>query len=217
MGRPRLLSKEQVLAAINGWIVKHGVPPTVEELRGALRLGSTRTVHRYLHWLEEAGDLERWPGARGVRPRRASGKVFQTKAVRIMGEAPAGNLMLAEENLEGWVRLPLDFLRRKGGEFFLLRVRGNSMNKARIEGGRIEDGDLVLVREQPTADDGDIVVALIDWQATIKRFGKGRGYYVLKPDSTDPTHLPIVLTEGFQVQGVVCRVLKRGSEVLEYQ
>ena len=89
------------------------------------------------------------------------------------------------------------------------------MNKAKVDGGKIEDGDLVLVRQQATADDGAIVVALIDGEAAIKRFARGSGYYVLKPDSTDAKHRPIVVDRDFRIQGTVVRVLKRGSAIID--
>lgn len=89
------------------------------------------------------------------------------------------------------------------------------MNKAKVAGEKIEDGDLVLVRQQATANDGDIVVALIDGEATIKRFARGSGYYVLKPDSTDTKHRPIVVDRDFHIQGIVVRVLKRGSVIID--
>jgi repressor LexA len=122
--------------------------------------------------------------------------------------------MLAEENREGCVRLPTEFTRPKSAKFFLLRVRGDSMNRAKFAGERIESGDLVLVRQQPTAQSGDVVVALIDGEATIKRLAKAPGYWVLKPESTNQVHLPIILNRDFAIQGVVCRVLKKGAELI---
>ncbi len=217
MGRRKLLTKEQVLDAINRWLIEKGVPPTVEELRRTMRLGSTRTVLRYLDWLEEEGDIERWPGARGLRPLRAPKSGLETRSVPIVGEAPAGPLMLAEENYEGWLRLPKEFLRPGNAKFFLLRVRGDSMNRASVAGERIEDGDLVLVWQQPTAQPGEIVVALIDGEATIKRLFKGPGYYLLRPESTNPKHEPILVDQDFRIQGVVLRVLKKGSELLQLE
>ena len=88
------------------------------------------------------------------------------------------------------------------------------MNRATVAGSRVESGDLVLVKQQSTAEPGDIVVALIDGEATIKRFAKGPGYFVLKPESTNSQHHPIVLQEEFNIQGVVAQVLKEGSAVL---
>jgi repressor LexA len=121
--------------------------------------------------------------------------------------------MLAEENCQGWVRIPKEFCRPPSAEFFLLHVRGDSMNRA--NGQRIENGDLVLVRQQATADAGEIVVALVDGEATIKQFVPAKGYCLLKPDSSNKDHEPIVMKNDFQIQGVVFQVLKKGSELLE--
>lgn len=213
MTKPKSLTKEEVLRAIQNWIVHHGLPPTVEELRRVLKVGSKRTVLRYLAWLEEEGDIQRWPGARGLKPLRALQERIETRMVPLVGEVPAGPLMLAEENREGWVQLPKDLLTPQSAEYFLLRVRGDSMNKALVHGANIEDGDLVAVRRQPTAAPGEIIVALVDGEATIKRLVKGPGYYMLKPESSK-TYTPIILTEEFQIQGIVTRVLKKGADLI---
>lgn len=216
MSRPKNFTKEHVLDAINRHLLVYGVPPSVEELRRALKAGSVRTVLRYLAWLEEEGDIDRWPGARGMRLRKLPGKGLSTRSVPIVGEAPAGPLMTAEENREGSVRLPESFLCPMGSPFFLLRVRGDSMNRAKIGGERIENGDLVLVRQQPTAEPGAVIVALIDGEATIKRLVRGSGYYLLKPESTNSDHEPILVDGDFLVQGVVSRVLKHGTEMVDH-
>src|SRR5690242_1104480 len=127
MGRKRALTREEVLRAIRDWLVEHGMPPTVEELRRSLRLGSTRTVLRYLEWLEEEGDIERWHGARGLKLLRSPRKSLETVPVPLVGQVPAGPLMTAEENIEGWLRLPKRNLKPTSARFFLLRVRGDSM------------------------------------------------------------------------------------------
>jgi repressor LexA len=214
MGRKPLITHDDLLTAIQRWIVERGVPPSVDELRKVLKVGSTRTVLRHLRALEEAGDIERWPGARGIRLRRAADGGVDTRPVPIVGQAPAGPLMTAEENIEGYVRLPQTFLRPPAAQFFLLRVRGDSMNRAEVDGERIEAGDLVLVRQQPTADPGQIVVAFVDGEATIKELQRAPGYWVLKPRSRNPLHEPIVAGADLRVLGVVQRVLKKGSEVL---
>jgi repressor LexA len=217
MARHKSLEKQYVLAVIQDWIADRGVPPTIEELRRKLNVGSGRTVLRYLQWLEEEGDIQRWSGARGIRPLKSFSPGLETVAVPIAGEAPAGPLMVAEENIEGWVRLPKEFVRHpQTGKNFLLRVRGDSMNRAKITGDLIESGDLVLVRQQSTADSGDVVVALIDGETTIKRFMKGTSYSLLKPETSNPIHKPIVVQKGFRVLGVVCRVLKKASELLSH-
>lgn len=125
--------------------------------------------------------------------------------------------MIAETNVEGFVRLPNELLTPVGSKHFLLRVKGNSMNLAEIDGERIEDGDLVLVRQQPTVNNGDVVVALIDGEATIKEFLKASGYFVLKPRSSDPKHHPIVVHKQLTSQGVVRHVFKRGSELMSLE
>jgi len=213
MPKDKLISRLEILKAIRNSMAHRGVPPTVEELRIALGVGSTRTVLRYLQSLEEAGDIKRWPGARGMRLLRDPGQGLETRAVPIVGEAPAGPLMLAEENREGWLRLPQEFTKPAGANFFLLRVRGDSMNQAVVEGERIDAGDLVLIRQQVIADPGSVVVALIDGEATIKRLVHGPNYYLLKPESSSP-HQPILVEGDFQVLGVVTRVIKQGSELL---
>ncbi|MGH7828277.1 MAG: transcriptional repressor LexA [Candidatus Binatia bacterium] len=214
MARPKLLTKEQVVDALSRWFIRNSVPPTVEELRRLLGVGSTRTVLRYLVLLKEEGYIERWSGARGLRMRRGPVGSLETRLVPIVGEAPAGQLMPAEENILGQVQVPKDFLKPSGAKFFFLRVRGDSMNRAKVEGQTIEDGDLVLVRQQERADPGKIVVALVDGEATIKKLVKGPGYYVLQPDSTNLKHRPIIVTQDFRVQGTVVRVFKKGGELL---
>lgn len=215
MARPKLLSEEQVLDALTRWFTRNSVPPTIEELRRLLGVGSTRTVLRYLDQLNKEGYIERWSGARGLRMRKTStARSLETRLVPIVGEAPAGQLMPAEENMLGQVQIPKDFLKPPAAKFFLLRVRGDSMNQARIDGGTIENGDLVLVRQQERADPGQFVVALVDGEATIKKLVKAPGYYVLQPESTNPKHRPIVIAQDFRVQGIVCRVFKNGEELL---
>ena len=212
----RKVTKERVLALIQQWFTRQRIAPTVEELRRVLKVGSTRTVLRYLRSLEEEGLIERWPGARGLRLLKAPTDSIDTIPIPILGQISAGRPMLAEQNIEGWVRVPKDFLRPAGAHFFLLRVCGDSMNRAAVQGERIEDKDLVLVRQQPTADPNAIVVALVDGEATVKCLTHGPGYFVLKPISSNPVHSPTIVNEDFAVQGLVCRVLKQGSELLSF-
>jgi repressor LexA len=214
MSRPKLLAKDQVVDALHRWFIRSSVPPTIEELRNLLGVGSTRTVLRYLDALEKEGHIERWSGARGLRMRKAPSAGIETRLVPIVGEAPAGQLMPAEENILDQVKMPKEFLKPASANFVLLRVRGDSMNRAKIEGQTIEDGDLILVRQQETADPGKVVVALVDGQATVKKLVKAPGYCVLKPESTNAKHRPIILAQDFKVQGVVCKVFKKGEEFL---
>ena len=206
-----------MLRAISDGMVRRGMAPTIEELRQALGVGSTNTVLRCLRELEWEGYIERWPGARGMKLLRGPGSDLTTRPIPLVGTVPAGPLMLAEENFETWVRVQEETLTPSTAQFFLLRVRGNSMNRAEVRGGKIEDGDLVLIRQQPQADPGQIVVVVIDGEATVKRLAIGPDYWVLKPESTNRSHQPIVLDREATIQGVVCRVLKQGSGILDYE
>lgn len=214
MGRKPILTKEQVLVALQRWTASHGRAPAAEELRRELHVGSTRTIFRYLQMLEDDGAIERRQGALGVKLLRPRAIGLQTRAVPIVGQVPAGSPMLAEDNVTGWVRLPKSVATPASDKFFLLHVRGTSMNRATVLGSRIDDGDLVLVRQQATAKNGDIVVALIDGEATVKRLAVAPGYLVLKPESTDRSHRPILVEDDFRVLGKVTRVLKKGSQTL---
>lgn len=209
MAPNRKTSKAAVLRALNQLHVERGHPPTIEELREALGLGSTRTVLRYLQELEDDGEIERWSGARGIRLKRAPQTGGTTEQVPVLGAAPAGALLDAEENLLGHVGLvrPQNEKRR----LFLLRVRGDSMNQAKVNGRTIDDGDLVLVAQTSEARSGDIIVALIDGQATIKRLSLGPHYAVLKPESDNPKNTPIIVADALSIQGAVIDVIKEGA------
>jgi repressor LexA len=213
MVRPRRYRDEEVLEILRTWIATRGTPPTVEELRKKLGVGSSRTALRYLQNLEAAGQIQRWSGARGMRILTPAVKT-STKLVPVVGQVSAGSLTLAEENVEAWVRLPEPLLKPIDQKFFLLRVHGDSMNCARVDSKTIESGDLVLVRQQLIAKTGDIVAAEVDGETTVKRLQLGQDFAVLKPESDNPEHKSILVDEGFHVQGVVVKVFKKGSEIV---
>src|SRR3989344_2638303 len=217
MGRKRTYEPEQVLIALERWTLRNGQPPTGEELREALGVGSTRTVLRYLEELEAGKFIRRWSGARGIQVLRRPKSGHQTKAVPVLGQVAAGSLDLAEQSYDGWLQLPIEDLSPRSAKFFLLRVHGRSMDKARVGKERIEDGDLVLVRQQATADPGAVVVAHVDGEATVKRLARLPGYWVLRPESSQSIHRPILLGPGFSIQGVVTRVIKKGAGILNDQ
>lgn len=214
MGRRPLLTKAKVLADLQRWTAKHGRQPSVDELRQELGVASTRTVFRYLQMLEEDGAIERRPGAPGVKLLKPLSEGVQTRAVPIVGRVPAGSPMLAEENIEGWIQIPKAMASSTSDKYFLLTVRGTSMNKATVEGGTINDGDLVLVRYQSTARSGDIIIGMVDGEATVKRMVTAPGYMILKPESKDKTHRQIVVERDFRIVGKVTHVLKKGSHLL---
>lgn len=214
MGRRPLLTKEKVLAALQRWTANHARQPSVDELRRELGVASTRTIFRYLQMLEDDGAIERRPGVPGVKLKKPFEDGLQTRAVPVVGRVPAGAPMLAEENIEGWIRLPASMAKPASDRFFLLIVRGTSMNKATVEGGTIEDGDLILVHQQQTARSNDVVVAVVDGEATVKRLVTAPGYFILRPESKDKSHRDIVAGPDLQIAGKVTQVLKKGGQLL---
>lgn len=129
----------------------------------------------------------------------------RTINVPLLGAAACGIPMLAEENFEAMIPVSLK-LARPPYRYFLLRAKGNSMDHAGIN-----DGDLVLVKQQTSAENGDIIVALIDDEATIKEFWRTSSTVILKPKSSSEQHQPIILSDSFQVQGVVVTSIQTPS------
>jgi repressor LexA len=214
MGRQRTYQPEQILVALERYAIQHGRAPTIEEFRQALGVGSSRTVLRYLQELEDGGFIRRAPGARGIQVLRRPSGGTQTQPVPVLGRVTAGALDLAEQHYDGWLQLPVEDLKPKSAKFFLLKIYGRSMDQAKVGGERIEDGDLVLVRQQTAADPGEIVVAHVDGEATVKKLARLPDYWVLKPESSQSHYRPILVGPGFSIQGVVTKVIKRGAEVL---
>jgi repressor LexA len=185
---------------------RHGYPPTVREIGEAVGLASPSTVHAHLANLERAGYLRRDPtkpralelvggGHRGVEP-AVGGEASRVRVLPLVGQIAAGGPLLAEQNIEDRIAVP-EPLSSGIGEEFLLRVRGESM----IEAG-ILPNDYVVVRRQQTAQNGDIVVALVGDdevadEATVKRFFREDGRIRLQPENSAlealyPTHVQIL-------------------------
>jgi len=181
MGRtPAGQTREKVFRFVRDRLAG-GRPPTVREVMEAFGFRSPQTAREHLDGLVEDGRLKKEPRvARGFRlPGRGEAP---TVMVPLLGRVPAGPLDLAFEDLEG--HLPVQ-TRRAPGELFSLRVRGDSMKDAGIM-----DGDIVIVRRQPRADVGDIVVAMVGDEATVKRFRMKRGRIELHP--ANDAYQPIV-------------------------
>jgi repressor LexA len=110
---------------------------------------------------------------------------------------------LADEYIEGYLDIST-VVAKPGSRYFILRAKGDSMNLSGID-----DGDLVLIRQQPTANDGDRVIALVNGEATIKHFHRGKGMIVLRPNSSNPENKPIFLSDTLLIQGIVVTALPR--------
>jgi repressor LexA len=200
--------QRQVLEFIDGQVRERGYPPSVREIGEAVGLSSSSTVHAHLAALQDKGFLKRDP----TKPRAmelvydsSSGTAIERRPVRhipLIGEVAAGTGVLAAENIEETVPVPEDFT--GAGQLFMLRVRGESM----VEAG-ILDGDYVVVRQQPTAEAGDIVVAGIPGEeATVKTYLRRRGKIVLRPEN--PTMAEMVFDPAdVSIYGKVVTLLRR--------
>ncbi len=198
--------RAEILECIARCQRERGYPPSVREIAEAVGLSSTATVHNHLAVLQREGYLRRDPTKpRAIQvfaPDAAGAPVAPVRPVPLVGQVAAGVGVLAEENVEEHVPLPKDLT--GSGTLFMLRVRGDSM----INDG-IFDGDLVVVRQQPDAENGDVVVAGIsDGEATVKRFSRRRGKVVLTPANDDLQ--PMVLSpDAVTIFGKVVTVLRR--------
>jgi repressor LexA len=176
--------QEEVLELVLEALETRGYPPSVREICDALGLSSTRGAQRHLEALEKKGFISRTSGARAIRVHDALRGA--AAYLPLVGEVPAGPLRHASEEVEEWLPVPA----RWGGEGrFLLRVRGDSM-----VGDGIHDGDLVVVDPVPAADDGEIVVALVDGEATVKRLRR-RGRTV-ELEASNPDYPTLRVEKG---------------------
>lgn len=168
-------------------INENGYAPSVRDIVASLGIKSTSSVHLYLHNLEEKGFIEQDAGKkRTIRICAPYAKAFGK--VPLLGSITAGLPILAVENFEGYVDLPWNSAKYSADELFALRVKGESM----IEAG-ILDGDIVIVKKESYSDNGRIVVALIEDEATVKTFYKEDGHYRLQPENK--TMEPIIVDE----------------------
>jgi repressor LexA len=201
--------QQEIWDFLVGYVDRHGYPPTVREIGDAVGLASPSTVHAHLANLERAGLLKRDPtkpralelSGRGPRetPRREEAR----RTLPLVGEIAAGGPLLAEDNVEDYLAVP-ELIARRGADF-LLRVKGDSM----IEAG-ILDGDIVVVKRQQSAEDGDVVVALAGAdetadEATVKTFFRERGRIRLQPENSA---LEPIYADHVQIIGKVTGVFR---------
>ena len=169
----KLKSEDAVFKFIQEFISENGYAPCVREVCKACNIKSTATAFSVINRLKERGLLEK-----SDVKRRAISLKSKTVSVPIVGTVAAGQPIFANESYEGYVSLPDNFF--SGEDLFILNVQGTSMIKIGIF-----DGDKVVVRKQDTANNGDIVVALVDDSATVKRFFKRDGKFILHPENDD--------------------------------
>ena len=201
MRRPRGDTQEKILAFIKQEVREKGYPPSVREICEAVSLKSTSTVHGHLQRLEKKGLLHRDE----MKPRaievlgEEEPETPPVVTVPLVGEVAAGVPIPAEQEYLDMLPLPESFV--GSGEHFILNVRGSSM----IDIG-ILDGDMVVVRRQETADNGEIVVAMIDGEATVKRFYRENGGFRLQPENAA---MEPIFTDHVVILGKVTALLRQ--------
>lgn len=181
--------QQRILEVIHQFTAERGYPPSVREIGERVGLSSSSTIHAHLKTLERRGLISRDP----TKPRALRSEVSphgaplpETIVMPVVGKVAAGVPITAQENVEGEFVLPASFTRASDG--FMLRVQGDSMVDAAIL-----DGDLIVVRPQRNASNGEIVVAMVDGEATVKRFYKEDGRVRLQPEN--PAMEPIYASD----------------------
>ena len=196
----QLTKKEsEAVRRIRNFLMHNGYTPSVRKLMSIMNYRSPRSVAVIINRLIDKGILRRKSdgGFQVIKNLDDDKTHAQTVEIPLVGTIACGTPLLAEENIEAMIPVSTK-LARLPHRYFLLKVSGNSMNKKGID-----DGDLVLVRQQTTAENYDNVVALIDDEATIKELRISDRAIILKPRSTNEEHKSIILARDFRIQGVV--------------
>jgi len=194
--------QKQILDFIKSTKEKRGYPPSIREIGDAVGLSSTSTVHGYLKRMEAKGLIKRDPSKpRALEVIYEENKTSKPELINIpiVGQVAAGQPILANEDIEEYFPLPSNFV--QNSEAFILTIKGDSMYQAGIL-----DKDYIVVRRQNVAQNGDIVVALIGNESTVKRFYKEDDYIRLQPEN--PLMDPII-TKEVKILGKVIGVLRK--------
>lgn len=191
-----------VLAAVRELQALTGRVPTLDEVRKHLNYATVSSVQRHMDALKRKGYVK----SEKHLSRRLKLTHRHLANIPLVGNVACGAPLLAEENVEAYVAYDADSLRGNPDDYFFLRAVGDSMNQAGID-----NGDLVLVKKQQTADTGKNIVALVGDDATIKRLSKENGHWVLQPVSDNPAHKKLIMVEDFVIQGVAVDVVKTGG------
>jgi repressor LexA len=196
--------QSRILEVIRDFTAEHGYPPSVREIGERVGLSSSSTVQSHLKTLEKRGLIHRDPtkpraltASTDGKPPRQPTREHEYGVLPIVGKVAAGTPITASENIEGELVVPLEFARKR--DSFMLRVQGDSMIDAAIL-----SGDLIVVSPQPDAKNGEIVVAMLDGDATVKRFFREGGRIRLQPEnaSMQPIYADDVTIVG-RVEAVI--------------
>ncbi|KKQ87339.1 MAG: LexA repressor [Parcubacteria group bacterium GW2011_GWF2_38_8] len=218
-----MLTKKQkkVLDFLNAYSKDKGYAPSLDEIRRHFKLVSISTAHYYIQKLEEEGYLQKvfnQPRSINVNSnefmKSILPKSIESFSIPVLGSANAGPATsLAEENISGYLKVSHKDINRKNG-VFALRVEGDSMNKAKIAGKNLEEGDFVVIdSEYRSPKNGDYVLSVIDGCANLKKFERDNktGEVLLVSESTNPKHKPIYISseDNFMINGKIVNVVKK--------
>ena len=179
----------------------------MEEIRKKAGFNYISSVQRHVEALKKKEYLSHTPNqSRSLLPLLSDN---QKVNIPLVGNIAAGTPILAVENIEAYIPYEPSRRRFKAGDYFFLRAVGDSMNLSNIQGKTIDDGDFILVRKQNMAEPGEIVVALVGEEATVKKLTQGNDGYILKPQSSNPNNKPIYVFDDLVVQGIVIDVIKK--------
>lgn len=177
--------------------------PTRQELADSLGYKSANSIQQYLSVLQEKGYLD-------LEKNKTGGISFENQPtladIPLLGMVACGTPILAEENVEAYIQTDHETVRNRPKDFFYLTARGDSMNAAGID-----DGDLLLIENSANANSGDIVLALLGDDATVKVYKPNSDFVALLPKSNNPVHQPIILKRDFIIQGIVRKVIKQNE------
>lgn len=191
---------KKAFALIRNKIIHYGESPTLREINEVTGGKSPRSASLVIDRLVESGLIKK-NGRNIILANTYSENSVSTIDVPLVGAVACGTPIFAEENIQTYIPISTR-MAKKGSTYFLLRASGDSMNEAGIN-----SGDLLLIRQQDSAENGDKVVALINDEATVKVFEKTRDAVILRPKSKNKNHKPIILTDNCMIQGVVVAVL----------
>ena len=190
--------QQELIKFIYDFTKQNGYTPSVREMCNKMNFASTSTIFYYLNKCEEQGIIRR---AKGKNRAIELVNAPEYNGVPVVGRVAAGEPILAEQNIEDYIALPENLFDYKNEDLFILNVKGDSM----INIG-INSGDKIIVKRQSIATNGQIVVALVDDSATVKRFYKENGYYRLQPENDNME--PIIVSE-VSILGLVVGLIRK--------
>jgi len=193
--------QQRVLSFIREYFRTNNEMPTYEEIADSLSIRYFNSIRQYLQILKLKGflDIEEHK-SRGIK---LNDEIIETINIPLVGSVSCETPILATENIEGYVPVQKSFVSNPYKQYFFLKAQGDSMNEAGIE-----DGDLLLIEKKETASPGEMVLALIGDEATVKFYKLGNGYAVLLPKSRNPEHKPIIVKDNLSIQGIIVEVIK---------